>query len=47
MLKFWQFSEGEYVDCAPDLYFSDEERELGDSIIKEHVGDKEFGSLIS
>ena len=46
MLKFWQFSEEEYVNCTPDLYFSDEEKELGDSIIKEHVGDKEFGSLL-
>ena len=46
MLKFWQFKEEEYVDYTPELYFSDEEKELGDYIIKDHVGDKEFGSLL-
>ena len=46
MLKFWQFEENEMEDCAPELYFSDDEKELGDKIIKEHVGDKEFGSLL-
>ena len=46
MLKFWQFEEDEYQDYTPELYFSSEEKELGDKIINEHVGDKEFGGLL-
>ena len=46
MLKFWQFTEKEMEDSQPELYWSDEEIELGDAIIKEHVGDKEFGGFI-
>ena len=46
MLKFWQFSENEYKDSQPELYFSDDERELGDAIIKEYMGDGEFGCLL-
>jgi hypothetical protein len=46
MLKFWQFNKKDYKDYTPELYFSDEEKKLGDKIIKEHVGDKEFGGLL-
>lgn len=46
MLKFWQFSEKEYKDYSPELYFTDEEKELGNKIIKEFVGDSEFGGLL-
>ena len=46
MLKFWQFKEDEYQDYTPELYFSKEEIELGDKIIKEHVGGNEFGGLL-
>ena len=46
MLKFWQFEEDEYKDSQPELYFSDEEKKLGDLIIEEYVGDKEFGCLL-
>ena len=46
ILKFWQFEENEYQDSQPDLYFSKEEKELGNKIIKEHAGDNEFGSLL-
>ena len=46
ILKFWQFEKDEYLDSQPDLYFSDEEKKLGDKIIKEYVGDKEFGCLL-
>tara|TARA_R110002074_G_scaffold5062_6_gene24930 strand:+ start:2729 stop:4171 length:1443 start_codon:yes stop_codon:yes gene_type:complete len=46
MLKFWQFEEDECKDSAPELYFSDDEKELGDKIIKEYVGDEEFGCLL-
>ena len=46
MLRFWQFKESEIKDYTPELYFSDDEKEIGDKIIKEHVGEKEFGSLL-
>ena len=46
MLKFWQFSKEEYVDYIPELYFSEEEKQRGDEIIKEFVGDEDFGGLI-
>tara|TARA_R110001583_G_scaffold149076_4_gene301014 strand:- start:1651 stop:2565 length:915 start_codon:yes stop_codon:yes gene_type:complete len=46
MLRFWQFGEDEYLDCTPELYFTNEEKKLGDKIIKEHVGDSEFGGLL-
>ena len=46
MLKFWQFEESEYVDCLPELYFSDEEKKLGDTIIKEKFGENDFGGLL-
>ena len=46
MLKFWQFSTDEYEDSQPELYWSDMEIELGDKIIFEHVGSKEFGGFM-
>ena len=46
MLKFWQFSEDEYIDSQPEIYWTDEEKEFGDAIIEEYVGDKEFGCLL-
>jgi len=46
MLKFWQFTEDEMEDSRPELYWSDKEIELGDKIIKEYVGDKEFGGFL-
>jgi hypothetical protein len=46
MLKFWQFEPSEYDDTMPELYWSDEEIKLGDSIINDNVGTKEFGSLL-
>jgi hypothetical protein len=46
MLKFWQFEENEMEDCRPEMYWSDEEKELGDGIIKQVVGDEDFGGLL-
>ena len=46
ILKFWQFEENEYESCSPELYFSDEEIKKGDSIIREYVGDNDFGGLL-
>ena len=45
MLKFWQFEEGEYKDSTPEIYFSDEEKELGDRIINRYT-DGEYGALL-
>ena len=47
MLQFWQFEKSEYEDSQPEMYWSDKEKELGDSIIKEHVGNSEFGTLLT
>ena len=46
ILKFSQFEKNECDDSAPDLYFSQKEINLGNEIIKNHVGDKEFGALL-
>ena len=46
MLKFWQFEENEMEDCRPEMDWSDEEKELGDGIIKQVVGDEDFGGLL-
>ena len=46
ILKFWQFTDEEMSDSQPEMYWSDEEKKLGDDIIKEYVGDKEFGCLL-
>jgi hypothetical protein len=45
MLKFWQFKKQEYSDSQPEVYWSDSEVALGDSIIKTHT-DGEFGCLL-
>ena len=46
ILKFWQFNKNDYEDSQPELYWSKEEQELGDKIIKKYVGNKEFGCLL-
>jgi len=46
MLKFWQFEEDEYKDSQPEMYWSDEEKRLGDEIIKQYIGDRDFGCLL-
>lgn len=43
ILRFWQFDN--FDDIEPELYFSDEERQLGDNIINEH-SNGEFGTLL-
>ena len=45
MLKFWQFEEDECKDSNPEIYFSDDEIEMGNKIIAEHT-DGEFGCLL-
>lgn len=48
ILRFWRFSEEEIaeIDTRPELYFSEEEKELGDKIIKECIGEEEYGCLL-
>jgi len=45
MLKFWQFSDNELSDSQPELYWTDEEKALGDYIINKH-SEGEFGCLL-
>ena len=45
ILKFWQFNDNEYEDSAPELYWSKEEKEVGDTIINKHCNG-EFGCLL-
>jgi SAM-dependent methyltransferase len=48
ILRRFGFTEDDIVniDSRPKLYFSDEEKQEFDEIIKTHVGDSEFGSLL-
>jgi hypothetical protein len=45
MLDFWQFTPEEYKDSSPELYFTDEERQVGDAIIKDRTPNG-FGTLL-
>ena len=45
MLKFWQFEEHEYSDSQPEIYWSEQEIELGDKIIQSH-STGEYGCLL-
>jgi len=45
ILKFWGFEDHEMVDCLPELYWDDEEKEVGDRIINKIFRDKQFGFL--
>lgn len=45
MLDFWQFTPEEYEDSSPELYFTDEERQVGDAIIKDRAPNG-FGTLL-
>lgn len=45
MLKFWRFEDHEMEDCQPELYWDDEEKEIGDNTIKELFKNENFGFL--
>ena len=45
MLKFWQFEEHEYSDSQPEMYWTEEEKNLGNYIIDKHCKGK-FGCLL-
>jgi len=46
MLEFWQFTEEEMSDCVPEMYWTDEEKKLGDDIIHEAADDSDFACLL-
>lgn len=45
MLKFWRFEDHEMEDCRPELYWDDEEKKIGDELVKQYFGDESFGFL--
>lgn len=45
MLKFWRFSPESITDSAPELYWSKEDKQIGDDIIGHLFGNKPFGFL--
>lgn len=45
MLKFWRFKDYEMEDCQPELYWDDEEKNIGDKIIKQLFENQSFGFL--
>lgn len=45
MLNFWQFKENEYLNSAPEIYFSKDEEEFGDKLIKQTFGSETFGYI--
>ena len=46
MLEFWQFTEEEMSDSQPEMYWSDEEKKLGDTIIHESADNSDFACLL-
>ena len=46
MLEFWQFTDKEQMDSQPEMYWSDEEKKLGDAIIHKATDNSEFGCLL-
>ena len=46
MLEFWDFTDKEMMDSQPEMYWSFEEQELGNDIIREAADDSEFGCLL-
>ena len=45
ILEFWQFEKKEYQDSQPELYWTDEEKKLGDYIIRTY-SNGDFGCLL-
>jgi len=46
MLKFWQFTDSEMQNYYPELYFSPEEVQQGEELIKRHIDSNGFGTLL-
>lgn len=45
MLKFWRFKDYEMEDCQPELYWDEEEKKIGDDIIRQLFKNDSFGFL--
>ena len=45
MLDFWQLTSDEYKDSSPELYFTEEEKEIGDTIIQDRAPNG-FGTFL-
>jgi len=45
MLKFWKFDPKEITDSAPELYWTDEEKMIGDQVIGDTFDKEPFGFL--
>ena len=45
MLKFWGFEDSEMEDCQPELYWDDEEKQIGNKVINKIFGEEQFGFL--
>ena len=45
MLKFWRFDPKEITDSAPELYWTNEEKYIGDQVIGDIFDKKSFGFL--
>ena len=45
MLMFWQFTDSELQDSQPEMYWTQQEKDLGDYIIDKHC-DGDFGCLL-
>jgi hypothetical protein len=46
MLKFWQFNDNEIQNYYPELYFSADEIQEGERIIREYSDCSEYGTLL-
>ncbi len=46
VLKFWQFDENEYNDSQPEMYWTDDERDMGDYIINKYANNNPFATLL-
>lgn len=46
VLRFWQFEEYEMQDVDPEMYWTDEEKSLGDAIINQHTGTNDFFTVL-
>lgn len=45
ILKFWRFNDDEIKDSQADIYWSEDEKNEGNRLIKEFIGEKEYGFL--
>lgn len=46
MLEFWNFDVTELMDIEPELYFTNDEINQGDRLIKNHIGERTFAGFM-